>query len=96
METQSVQNEKSINLNHDEIAAKAYQIWETAGRQEGFELKHWLQAEQELREATSVKTAENSKPAEHPAAEEQKFEARKPGSTSRQRSNGRQEQALAR
>lgn len=33
----------------DAIARRAYEIWEREGCPEGCDLKHWLQAEQELR-----------------------------------------------
>jgi len=33
---------------HEEIAARAYQIWEASGRLSGSELKNWLQAERGL------------------------------------------------
>ena len=35
--------------NHDEIAQRAQTIWEQAGRPEGQDTEHWLQAERELR-----------------------------------------------
>lgn len=41
-------------LNHDEIAAKAYQIWEGSGRPSGSDLEHWLQAEKELASARAA------------------------------------------
>jgi len=48
----------------DEIAARAYQIFEREGRMDGRDMDHWLQAEQELRterERTSGKlSAENA------------------------------------
>jgi hypothetical protein len=33
---------------HDEIARRAYRIWEDAGRPEGQEVEHWTAAEAEL------------------------------------------------
>jgi len=36
-------------FNSDEIAARAYQIFEREGRMDGRDMDHWLQAEQELR-----------------------------------------------
>ena len=33
---------------HEQIAARAYEIYERDGRQEGRELEYWLQAEIEL------------------------------------------------
>ncbi len=34
----------------ERIRARAYEIWEREGRQEGSHLAHWEQAEQELRD----------------------------------------------
>jgi len=33
---------------HEQIAARAYQLWEKAGRISGHELEFWLQAEKDL------------------------------------------------
>ena len=38
----------NANLSREEIASRAYQIWEACGRPPGRELEHWLQAEREL------------------------------------------------
>src|SRR5664280_2506315 len=42
----------AMNLNpsisHENIARRAYQIWEETGRRDGNETTHWLQAEREL------------------------------------------------
>lgn len=38
------------NPSEDEIKARAYQLWEQAGKPEGREEEFWLQAEQALRE----------------------------------------------
>src|SRR5215471_1695405 len=43
MQTQTVKNNQ-----HQEVAVRAYQIWEAAGRPAGCELQHWLQAERDL------------------------------------------------
>jgi hypothetical protein len=34
---------------HEEILARAHDIWEQSGRPEGHAMEHWLRAEQELR-----------------------------------------------
>jgi hypothetical protein len=34
--------------NYDEIAKLAYELWEKAGKPEGEETTHWLQAENEV------------------------------------------------
>ena len=36
-------------FNSDEIAQRAYQIFEREGRMDGRDMEHWLQAERELR-----------------------------------------------
>ena len=36
------------SISHENIARRAYQIWEEAGRRDGNETVHWLQAEREL------------------------------------------------
>jgi hypothetical protein len=36
-------------LAHEAIAREAYRIWEHAGRPDGQQVMHWLQAEQRLR-----------------------------------------------
>lgn len=37
-----------IAVTRADIATRAYQIWETEGRPNGQELRHWLEAETEL------------------------------------------------
>lgn len=38
----------SVSSSPDAVSRRAYEIWENEGRPEGCELRHWLQAEQEL------------------------------------------------
>jgi hypothetical protein len=38
-----------VNLNHEDIAAEAYQIYLREGAQPGREIDHWLKAETNLR-----------------------------------------------
>jgi hypothetical protein len=38
----------SNGASADAISRRAYEIWEREGRPEGCDLRHWLQAEQEL------------------------------------------------
>ena len=47
---QQGQNE---TFNSDEIATRAYQIYEREGRTDGRDMDHWLRAERELREERS-------------------------------------------
>ena len=37
------------HLTHDEIAARAYELWHARGRQNGSAEQDWLEAEAELR-----------------------------------------------
>lgn len=38
----------SSSVSADAISRRAYEIWENEGKPEGGDLRHWLQAEQEL------------------------------------------------
>lgn len=38
----------SFSAGPDAISRRAYELWEKEGRPEGSDLRHWLQAEQEL------------------------------------------------
>jgi hypothetical protein len=45
------ENENSTNdLDHDSIARRAYEKWESSGRRDGENETHWYDAERELRE----------------------------------------------
>jgi hypothetical protein len=47
--TSNRQNQTThTELSRDEVARRAYQLWETAGCPAGQDLAHWLQAEEEL------------------------------------------------
>lgn len=39
----------SRTVAQQEIAARAYQLWEASGRRHGDDRAHWFQAERELR-----------------------------------------------
>lgn len=39
----------------EEIAARAYEIWDQAGRPEGMDIEHWTQAERELSEGAGTR-----------------------------------------
>jgi hypothetical protein len=53
--------------NYDDIAKRAYELWEKAGKPEGQETEHWLQAENEIMERRESKGA--TKRAMQPANE---------------------------
>ena len=55
------------SISHEDIARRAYQIWEETGRRDGNETAHWLQAKRELR-ARHGKTGET----DNARADEQK------------------------
>jgi hypothetical protein len=38
----------SSSVDADPVSRRAYELWENEGRPEGCDLRHWLQAEQEL------------------------------------------------
>lgn len=38
----------STDLNSDEVARRAYEIWQSEGCPDGCDQRHWLEAEQEL------------------------------------------------
>lgn len=40
-------------LSHNEIARRAYQLWEAEGRPYGSAVRHWLRAESQLKAAKS-------------------------------------------
>lgn len=45
---------------HEEIALRAYRIWEDAGRPDGQELEHWTAAEAELQPGADVEIGAGS------------------------------------
>ncbi len=49
--TMNMENETQTQIQScpEEVAQRAYQIWQAAGRPTGRDLEHWLQAEAELR-----------------------------------------------
>jgi hypothetical protein len=47
---QSERSQNNMSFTSDEIAQRAYQIYERDGRTDGRDMDHWLQAERELRE----------------------------------------------
>jgi hypothetical protein len=47
--SQSSSTDRSLSsVAPDAISRRAYELWESEGRPEGSDLRHWLQAEQEL------------------------------------------------
>ncbi len=48
------------DLNREEVAARAYAIWENEGRLDGCETDHWLRAERELRDRREPATLQPS------------------------------------
>jgi hypothetical protein len=41
--------------NYDEISKRAYELWEKAGKPEGQETEHWLQAEKDTMQGSESK-----------------------------------------
>ncbi|HUD45886.1 MAG TPA: DUF2934 domain-containing protein [Candidatus Baltobacteraceae bacterium] len=56
--------------NYDEIAKRAYELWEKAGKPEGQETAHWLQAEHDVMQRQDSKGAgkRNAQPANERSA----------------------------
>ena len=46
-----------FNPSGHEIAVRAYQVWEAAGRPDGRAVEHWLEAEAQLRGAAEGRQA---------------------------------------
>ena len=70
---QNASTDSSISVSFgapaEEISRRAYEIWEGEGRPEGCDLRHWLQAEQELSTRYSSRgesnhNAQSARPAE--------------------------------
>lgn len=53
-------NKQSAKPAHEEIAARAYAIFEERGRPEGRDLEHWLEAEAQLLGSRGSDTQNNS------------------------------------
>lgn len=52
-------------MNTEDVAQRAYRIWEMAGHPDDKDVEHWLQAEGELAEAiTQVPSVEVNQPAQ--------------------------------
>ena len=49
----------------DEISRRAYEIWENEGRPEGADLRHWLQAEQEVSARQAGRNEDRSQPGDY-------------------------------
>ena len=47
---QRLQNRRAAKRSHDEIRARAREIWEQHGRPSGRDVEFWLEAEAELKE----------------------------------------------
>jgi hypothetical protein len=60
--------EEKMGLKEDRIRQRAYEIWEREGRPQGEDMKHWLQAFQEIAasaeaDGQAVKKSRGKKPA---------------------------------
>jgi len=67
---QNASTDSSISMSFgapaEEISRRAYEIWENEGRPEGCDLRHWLEAEQQLSAGQAM--PENANTAPTPAA----------------------------
>lgn len=59
-------------LNHDDIARRAYELYETRGREDGHDQEDWLQAERDL---NSIDVAMERSPASSVQRRRKKDEA---------------------
>jgi Protein of unknown function (DUF2934) len=48
-----VENQASVTITQEEIAQRAYALYEARGREDGHDLDDWLEAERELLEQRS-------------------------------------------
>lgn len=69
-------------ITHDEIRQRAHQLWDRAGRPEGQDTLHWLQAEREVRAERDAASGDDEsdaapKPLSGPASEKASKIARK-------------------
>jgi Protein of unknown function (DUF2934) len=49
--------------SHDEIAQRAYELFEKSGRAPGHDMDHWLEAERQLVAASKSQNAQPTQPA---------------------------------
>ena len=78
---------KSEPPTTDEISRRAYEIFVQRGRPNGQDLEHWLQAEAELKSASSLIVARVGRGLRRDSAREKRIEssARKPARPGRSR-----------
>ena len=72
--TEKTENQTQNGITHDQIALRAYQLWETGGRLPGRDREYWLMAEAEL--------AKRQEPASEGALEAASAERARPLPTS--------------
>src|SRR6185503_3138338 len=71
-------------VSADVVSRRAYEIWESEGRPEGCDFRHWLQAEHELKVGDG---AEDTKRTETPAAPRGTVAEARPPSSARAGNN---------
>src|SRR6478672_7732100 len=62
---------REMTLSNEEIAERAYQIYEREGRSDGRAMDHWLQAESELRSERQTHSTNPEKRQEMPRSARQ-------------------------
>jgi hypothetical protein len=76
-------HQEQIKVSCDEVARRAYELWEAAGRSAGKDMEFWLQAEAELLAAlrrgrsSEAGDAQASQRAKHPGRSRQPSRERK-------------------
>ncbi len=84
---------KTQMINKDQIAERAFQIWEREGQPHGRDQEHWQKAEAELLESiermknTPIKRAARAAAAAKAPAKAEKAPAKAPAKTSRAKSS---------
>jgi hypothetical protein len=58
----------AMTTEFDDVAKRAFEIWEREGRPEGRDMEHWLQAENELQNEAGKKQKGRRSPSKEPAA----------------------------
>jgi len=69
------------NPTQEQIARRAYEIFEQRGRPEGRDQEHWLEAEAQLRAESGRNAGGNSTPSPQPAKSSRRTPARQPAGT---------------
>jgi len=56
----NIAKKRADKTNHEEIAQLAYELWNKAGREQGRDLQHWLDAEKQCQSHSQGETKRQS------------------------------------